>query len=529
MPFLIEWLTGPQPGTTRVEDESLLIGRGTNAGLRLDDGAVALEHARIERVRSGYRLMDLGSVTGTYLNGKAVQSAALSDGDVIDAGSSRLRVRWSAPAEPLTLEVRPISATAEAEGLPAAAIQVRDVDYLRAYNLRRPFLTKGFLAVLLALAAAGVLAALPRLGLWRAFQPGDTSEAHQRKDVGCFDCHTPWKGPASVNCTTECHPRADHQARQVATPACSDCHFEHRGEKKLTQVSDASCAACHADLKVRGGGEPAFARTVTAFPDRHADFSVTVAGAGRLPIAEAVSRRADPGTVRLDHAFHLKPGLIGPEGRETLVCKDCHQPGNGPTGMVRINYQLHCNRCHRLTFDDARPDEEARHGEPRDVYADLVRAYQLNERRMGTLRERRRVIVRNPAAELGLSLNARVRAEVQEAESHLFRSACVKCHEVDLKVRPYPTVARARLQGEWLPLSPFSHTRHVEIPGLTCESCHVRAASSRDTAEVLVPGIEACGGCHGGSRTPPGAAQLKAGRNECIECHAYHPGKGRTG
>ena len=128
-----------QPTGTRIDGDSLLVGRGTNADLRLDDPTVALEHARIERVGAGYRLTDLGSVTGTYLNGKLVQKDLLADGDTVDVGPYRLRVRGSGPADDLALEVGLLAAPVAAG---AAAVPVREVDYLRAYGLRRPFFTK---------------------------------------------------------------------------------------------------------------------------------------------------------------------------------------------------------------------------------------------------------------------------------------------------------------------------------------------------------------------------------------------------
>src|SRR5947199_3365525 len=269
MPFLVERPADSQAPASRVEGDELRIGRRTNAELRLDDSAVALEHARIERVGEGYRLVDLGSDTGTYLNGRPVASGTyLKDGDTIGLGGTQLRVLWRSPAEPLALEVRPLAAAVPAAAAAGpAAVRVPRVDYLRAYALRRPFLTKGFLALLLTLAAAAGLAALPHLGLWQAFQPGPVSAAHQLKPVGCFDCHTPWKGPTSVSCANAgCHPRLDHQPRQAFTPACADCHFEHRGQASLTLVSDVNCVTCHGDLKVKSG-EPAFARHVTAFPE----------------------------------------------------------------------------------------------------------------------------------------------------------------------------------------------------------------------------------------------------------------------
>jgi hypothetical protein len=529
MPFLVERPADSQIPASQVEGDELLIGRGTNAGLRLDDSAVALEHARIERSGDGYRLQDLGSDTGTYLNGRPVGSAAyLKDGDTLGFGGTQARVRWRSPADPLTLEVQPVLAAAAPAAAGPTAVKVPRVDYLRAYALRRPFLTKGLLALLLTLAAAGGLVALPRLGLWQAFQPGPVSAAHQLQQVKCSGCHTPWKGPTSVSCgSAGCHPRLDHQARQAFTPACADCHFEHRGQASLTRVNNASCVTCHGDLKVKSG-EPAFARHVTAFPEGHADFSLTLPEGGRLPVKEAVARQVDSGTVRLNHAFHLKPGLLSPEGRVTLVCRDCHQPGPGPTGMTPVTFARHCDRCHRLAFDPALPDEEAPHAEPREVHNALLAAYSVNEGQMGSFRERRRIIVRNPGAEMGLNLSARVRAQVEEAENHLYRTACLKCHEMNLDARPFPVVARVGTPGEWLPLSRFTHCDHVKLPGMTCEACHARAAVSTATADLLLPGIEACGGCHGGHGRPPGNAALKAGARDCLGCHTYHPAKGRV-
>ncbi|HSN87586.1 MAG TPA: FHA domain-containing protein, partial [Thermoanaerobaculia bacterium] len=107
MAFLLDRPAGPQPADSRVEGDVLLIGRGTNAGLRLDDEAVALEHARIERNPAGYQLTDLGSVTGTYLNGKplAGRVVSLKDGDTIEIGPYRLDAGWKAPGDALRLAV----------------------------------------------------------------------------------------------------------------------------------------------------------------------------------------------------------------------------------------------------------------------------------------------------------------------------------------------------------------------------------------------------------------------------------------
>src|ERR1700732_2439616 len=93
----------------------LRIGRGTNAELRFDDVAVALEHAVIEPAERGYRLLDRGSATGTYLNGKPVHEALLSANDLINIGGYQIRVQITDPDDPLFLSVR-TSAPGGAEG-----------------------------------------------------------------------------------------------------------------------------------------------------------------------------------------------------------------------------------------------------------------------------------------------------------------------------------------------------------------------------------------------------------------------------
>ncbi len=62
----------------------LLIGRSVSADLRLEDGAVSGEHAVINWDGGSWRLRDLGSRNGTFLNDRRLapgQSATLAEGD----------------------------------------------------------------------------------------------------------------------------------------------------------------------------------------------------------------------------------------------------------------------------------------------------------------------------------------------------------------------------------------------------------------------------------------------------------------
>jgi transcriptional regulator with PAS, ATPase and Fis domain len=60
------------------------------SGLRFDlpDGWMSTDHVRFERVGSRWSCMDAGSKNGTFVNGVQIESIALADGDLIEAGST---------------------------------------------------------------------------------------------------------------------------------------------------------------------------------------------------------------------------------------------------------------------------------------------------------------------------------------------------------------------------------------------------------------------------------------------------------
>jgi pSer/pThr/pTyr-binding forkhead associated (FHA) protein len=67
------------------------IGRGLSADLRLDESSVSRRHAILVPRVSGARVLDDRSSNGTFVNGRRVQQADLSDGDVIVVGRVVLR------------------------------------------------------------------------------------------------------------------------------------------------------------------------------------------------------------------------------------------------------------------------------------------------------------------------------------------------------------------------------------------------------------------------------------------------------
>jgi pSer/pThr/pTyr-binding forkhead associated (FHA) protein len=71
--------------------EAMHIGRGLSAGLRLDDNSVSRRHAILVPRPAGARILDDRSANGTFVNGRRVQQAELSNGDVIVLGRVVLR------------------------------------------------------------------------------------------------------------------------------------------------------------------------------------------------------------------------------------------------------------------------------------------------------------------------------------------------------------------------------------------------------------------------------------------------------
>ncbi|MEZ6195384.1 MAG: FHA domain-containing protein [Planctomycetota bacterium] len=83
----------------QVPDDGARIGRSEDCGLVLDDPWISREHASIEPVPGGgFRLVDLGSENGTFVNGKKVTERLLANGDVLRFGGTEVRYLESAGA-----------------------------------------------------------------------------------------------------------------------------------------------------------------------------------------------------------------------------------------------------------------------------------------------------------------------------------------------------------------------------------------------------------------------------------------------
>ncbi len=84
-------LSGPSRGARFLLNTALTtIGRSPDSDIFLDDVTVSRKHAEISRDDIGYHVKDLGSLNGTYVNGKVEAEATLNDGMELNIGKFKM-------------------------------------------------------------------------------------------------------------------------------------------------------------------------------------------------------------------------------------------------------------------------------------------------------------------------------------------------------------------------------------------------------------------------------------------------------
>jgi FHA domain/zinc-ribbon domain len=73
-----------------LDGERLTVGRRPDSDIFLDDVTVSRDHAVLVRRGSDYFLDDLGSLNGTYVNRRRIESHRLADGDELQIGKYKL-------------------------------------------------------------------------------------------------------------------------------------------------------------------------------------------------------------------------------------------------------------------------------------------------------------------------------------------------------------------------------------------------------------------------------------------------------
>jgi len=117
-PLALRFLSGPHQGAVFALDPAiaLVVGRGEEADLVLQDDLVSRRHARLWQEGGELLVEDLGSTNGTFVNGARAERTRVGEGDRILLGATLVRIvgRGAGPegGGPRSREV-PVPATAE--------------------------------------------------------------------------------------------------------------------------------------------------------------------------------------------------------------------------------------------------------------------------------------------------------------------------------------------------------------------------------------------------------------------------------
>jgi hypothetical protein len=353
----------------------------------------------------------------------------------------------------------------------------------------------------------------------------------------------------------KCHQQHDfHEPNVVTNRSCSACHKEHQGLDAMMAVANLDCASCHNNSKVmqasadRGKQLPptrfhlnpkmvnlrqatlqlprptdGYTKTFASFSESHPPFQLQ---------RENVR---DNDVLRFNHARHLNSSDIPPTKAGKLDCNYCHQPEPSGRYMQPISFEAHCQECHSLQFDVKNPDFQVPHGDAQLVrtflrtlpaqYAELARRKRglTNEMKINefAVRQVRQLLTQFPNAEelersVFFTVDPYKASQRNDPSSRAKYTGCAFCHVVKQTAGiSYPTaeITKPVMIERWLSHAHFSHAKHATVA--SCRECHVAAASSRLTSDVLVPAKESCVRCHSA-----GGIARKA--SECATCHLYH-------
>jgi hypothetical protein len=387
-----------------------------------------------------------------------------------------------------------------------------------------------WLSVAVPLVALGWFFTQRAQGGQKMYSSGPLSASHAAFTRQCSLCHLQQAGGAYFLTVQDkaclaCHDAPVHHANQPFTPDCTSCHVEHKGALRLSATATSSCTQCHSDLRTKDGTSK-FEASVTSFETHHPEFRAARQGA------------KDSGGLKLNHYAHLQPNLIGPNHtRVQMTCDDCHRianandafpyPGTQPqlvstatsspttqppstlrtdprAYFARPEFAKHCAGCHVLEFDRRFGAEQVPHDKPQVVHDFLVETPIFD----------RSLPQRPHVAKIARSASEWVTFRVEDAEWLLYAKTCKQCHTFRMSSGALPEVAKANITPRWLPHGEFDHYAHRAV---ACASCHVKTVDSRETSDVLIPGIASCRQCHQDRGPSHEAAEAR-----CFECHQYH-------
>jgi adenylate cyclase len=91
MEYKIEYILKDEVKDFNLNQDEVLVGKLPKNDFRLDDNSVSRHHCKFVKSKNGYKIVDLGSTNGTFVNAKKIKEKTLKDGDNITVGRSILK------------------------------------------------------------------------------------------------------------------------------------------------------------------------------------------------------------------------------------------------------------------------------------------------------------------------------------------------------------------------------------------------------------------------------------------------------
>ena len=532
-----------------IEADSLAVGRGAQCAIHLSDPRVALEHVTIFATGGIRRVAAVGAAA-LVVDGRLAGDLVLAPGARFEIGPYLFAVEEPPAGCDLALcheLVRPLP-----DGLSELTARSRFTLDAEGVSKRTMAWVAFIVIALLFLLVPIINAVMPPLRALTAalkispdivWNPGPLASGHAWLSYDCGACHqTPFLRVRDRACLA-CHekmPGHVHdkslQARLFGGTRCAECHVDHRGADEPVRADAGLCQTCHADIR-HALAETAL-ENVSDFAQAHPAFRLTL-WRGPKPADVIRVKQTDKAqlvetsNLKFPHDAHLKPGLKGPEGRETLSCGSCHVPAAGDRRFVPIDMDRHCLRCHELRFEPAVTSRQVPHGSVSDAWLLLTEFYAnislgnvvVDTVDTGAIKRElpmaSAAIVTDEQRQRALAF---ARGKARQVGIDLFeKRVCIVCHDVRRTNAAAQTAAGAmpwivapvHVAGTWMPKARFDHGKH-RTAQTGCQDCH-RVERSHKSGDVAIPDIGICRSCHAGNTAAPGKVVSK-----CISCHDYH-------
>jgi hypothetical protein len=415
----------------------------------------------------------------------------------------------------------------------------------------------------------------------RVYSSGRLNAAHAVLEKQCAACHVQQAGGFSASAADAaclaCHDGPAHHPEATASTApkqaCAECHVEHRGKMSLNAVATRACANCHAELGTMGPSSH-FARNIKSFADGHPEFAALrpIAGKGG----------ADSGTIKLNHALHMKLIRRGPTGPMVqLECGDCHKAGDAKqrnwrygdsayapfeqhaplqlqrsqdfaeeflapqsagfvtarpasdrARMTAPKFENACADCHQLTFDK-RFDEGVPHDTPAVIHEYLVKRFaQYIATHASELREmqtpERTLAGRNAQpAQRSLTGSEWVAERVTVSEELLWHKTCAQCHGIsgsslaDVGVARWDEQKDSKVKGFEVSMAGiYAQIKAGSLPKVAAANMTLQWMPHARFDHDAHRGFS-CEGCHSKALSSTEASDiLVPGITTCQKCHA---------